>query len=52
MSYKVISHWKISEFEKVVEEWMAAGWTLVGGMAVSKENGSEVFYQSMVLENK
>ena len=52
MNYKVITHWKIAEFERLVEEWMAAGWTLVGGMAVSKEHGSESFYQAMVLEYK
>jgi hypothetical protein len=48
MNYKVISHWKLAEFEKLVEEWLEAGWTLAGGMAVSKENGSEVFYQALV----
>jgi hypothetical protein len=52
MQYKVITHWKLAEFEKMVEEWLAAGWTLVGGLSVSKEHGSEVFYQSMVLVNK
>ena len=48
MQYKVITHWKPAEFERLVEEWMAAGWTLVGGIAVSKEHSSEVFYQAMV----
>jgi len=48
MQYTVVTHWKLSEFEKKIEEYMEAGWTLVGGLAVSKEHGSEVFYQSMV----
>jgi len=48
MQYTVVSHFKMSEFEKKVEEYMEAGWTLVGGLAVSREHGSEVFYQAMV----
>jgi len=48
MQYTVVTHFRLAEFEKKVEEYMAEGWTLVGGLAVSKEHGSEVFYQSMV----
>ena len=48
MKYEVITHWKLSEFEKLVTERLTAGWTLVGSIAVSKENGSEGFYQAMV----
>jgi hypothetical protein len=48
MQYTVVTHFKLAEFEKRVMEYLGAGWTLVGGMSVSKEHGSEVFYQAMV----
>lgn len=50
MKYEVITHWELVQFEKMVTERLLAGWTLVGGMAVSKEHGSESFYQAMVKE--
>jgi hypothetical protein len=52
MQYKVVTHFKLAEFEKLVVEYLEAGWTLVGGMSVSKEHGSESFYQAMVLVSK
>jgi hypothetical protein len=52
MKYEVFMHWELEIFEKLITEQLAAGWTLVGGVTVTREHGTDTYYQAMVLVNK
>lgn len=52
MKYEVFTHWDLAQFERLITEQLAAGWTLVGGVTVTREHGTDSYYQAMVLVNK
>lgn len=48
MKYQVVTHEQLDRFEQLVAKQLQAGWVLVGGIAVSREHGSESYYQAMI----
>ena len=52
MKYEVFMHWELEIFEKLITEHLEAGWTLVGGVTVTREHGTDTYYQAMVLVYK
>ena len=51
MEYLVIEHYRISIFTQLVNEALAKGWKLQGGVSVSVTLGNvTIFYQAIIKE--
>jgi hypothetical protein len=49
--YRIVENWSRNALEKTVEELLADGWTLVGGVAMTTSLGNERTYaQAMIKE--
>jgi len=52
MQYTVVTHWKLEEFEKMVNAYLEDGWAPVGGVAMTTSLGNErTFAQAMIKGN-
>ena len=53
MKYTVLTHWKLAEFEKLVEAYLKEGWVLQGGVALTTSLGNEqTFAQEMIKQGE
>lgn len=52
MTYTVVTHWKLEEFEKMVNAYLDEGFRPVGGVAITTSLGNEkTFAQAMIKGN-
>lgn len=52
MIYRIAENWSRNALEKTVEELLADGWTLVGGVAMTTSQGNERVYAQALIRTK
>lgn len=48
--FRVVTHYKQKEFEKIVSDWLNLGWQLQGGVSTTTELSGDIIYSIAMIK--